>query len=70
MLLQAQRISNKLKEVRVLASLDHVNIVRYHHVWLEPCAPGSKKTAASGETGEYYDTTSVEVCIFTFCMLS
>ncbi|KAF2638090.1 kinase-like protein [Massarina eburnea CBS 473.64] len=32
---QAQEMENMLKEVRSLARLDHVNIVRYHNAWLE-----------------------------------
>ncbi|KAF1956076.1 kinase-like protein [Byssothecium circinans] len=37
---RAQEMENMLKEVRSLAQLDHVNIVRYFNAWLEYCPSG------------------------------
>lgn len=42
-LLRENKLGRVLKEIKVLASLDHHHIARYHHSWIEtrPCAlPG------------------------------
>jgi serine/threonine protein kinase len=52
----SQRLQRVLREVKILAQLDHANIVRYYTAWLEleQGVSGEKDASASAAASDYY----------------
>jgi serine/threonine protein kinase len=52
----SQRLQRVLREVKILALLDHANIVRYYTAWLEleQGVSGEKDTSVSAAASDYY----------------
>lgn len=53
-------IENALKEVRILASVSHKNIIRYYHSWITSTPYLSEDCPLSDDEEEYDDDTSLQ----------